>query len=134
MIIVGNEERWTVVAHTNGARVLIVVWTLRYGGEIRDPGDYFGSLSKAKPESKLERMVESLIQKRKQAWDPKMLNDPVQDHLRAIIAAKRKGRKTAKPKPEPQKPSNVVSIMDALRRSLEAREGGASRRGGRRRS
>ena len=129
LVLYGREKGVMLEPRDRG----IVVWTLRYGDEIRDPDDYFTGLGKGRTESKLERLVESLIEKRSQAWDAKMLSDPVQDHLRAIIAAKRKGHKPAKAKPAQEKPSNVVSIMDALRRSLEAGEGETKRKGSRRR-
>jgi len=48
--------------------------------------------------------------------------DPVQARLLDIIEAKKKGAKKAKAKPsaEPEPPSNVINIMDALRRSVAA--------------
>lgn len=132
LVLYGREKGVMLEPRERG----ILAWTLRYGDEIRDPDDYFGRLGKAKPEAKLERLVEDLIEKRSRPWDPKLLNDPVQNHLCAIITAKRKGRKPnkAKPEAEPERPGNVVSIMDALRRSLESREGGTHHKGGRHRS
>ena len=52
-----------------------------------------------------------------------MVADPVQAALLDIIAAKKKGAKKAKAKPkaELEAPSNVINIMDALRRSWPAR-------------
>ena len=49
-----------------------------------------------------------------------MVADPVQERLLDIIEAKKKGAKKrkAKPKAEPEAPSNVINIMDALRRSV----------------
>ena len=51
-----------------------------------------------------------------------MVADPVQARLIDIIEEKKKGAKKAKAKPsaEPEPPSNVVNIMDALRRSVAA--------------
>ena len=49
-----------------------------------------------------------------------MLGDPVQAKLLDIIAAKKKGRKRAaiaKTEMEPA-PSNVINIMDALKKSI----------------
>lgn len=45
----------------------------------------------------------------------------MQDELLSIIKAKEKGRKATKARPKPQTEGNVVSIMDALKKSLEAR-------------
>ena len=98
----------------------IVLWTLRYGDEVREPGDYFANLGAPAPDPKLMSLVTTLIAERKKPWSPTMVRDPVQAKLLSIIAAK--GRKSPK---QPQKrdvadspPSNVVNIMDALRKSL----------------
>jgi len=96
----------------------IVLWTLRYGEEVRDPANYFGGIERGTSDQQLVSMVSRLIEARTAPWDAKMVGDPVQDRLREMIAAKRKGRRPPKPKSEPERPTNVVSIMDALRRSL----------------
>ncbi|SMH53965.1 Ku protein [Mesorhizobium australicum] len=100
----------------------IILWTLRYGDEVRDPGEFFKDIDPARADSKLVNMVGELIEERSKPWTPKMVEDPVQEKLRDIIAAKnRKGKSTAKAKAdaEPEGASNVVSLMDALKKSLE---------------
>lgn len=100
----------------------IVLWTLHYGDEVRDDADYFDDIGKQKPDADLMGLVTKLIDKRTRPWSPHMVDDPVQDKLLDIIAAKKKGRKR-KPvaKAEtPEAPSNVINIMDALRKSLAA--------------
>lgn len=100
----------------------IVLWTLRYGDEVRPETNYFSDIEEAKPDAKLMTMVKKLIEERTKPWDPAMVNDPVQDRLLDIIASKKKGKKRpAKPKAEPEEtPSNVVNIMDALRKSISS--------------
>ncbi len=97
----------------------IVLWTLRYGDEVRDAAAYFSDLGKEKVDGALVKLVGRLIEERTVDWDPKMVEDPVQEKMLEIIAAKRKGRKPPKPaKPLPDGGGKVVSIMDALKRSL----------------
>lgn len=98
----------------------IVLWTLRYGDEVRDAEDYFGGIGSDKTDPELMTLVKTLIDERTKSWDPKMVDDPVQHRLLDIIAAKKKGRKrpAAAAKSEPEKPSNVINIMDALKKSL----------------
>lgn len=99
----------------------IVLWTLRYGDEVRAEADYFAGLKEAKPDSKALSLVKTLIKERTKSWDPKMADDPVQDRLLDIIAAKKKGRKRpAKQKAPPPTAGNVINIMDALRKSIKA--------------
>ncbi|MFG6084307.1 Ku protein [Paracoccus litorisediminis] len=77
----------------------IVLWTLRYGDEVRLEGDYFGGLDTSYGDPAALRLVTRLIKDRTRPWSPEMAHDPVQDRLMDIIAAKKKGRskpKTAK--------------------------------------
>ncbi|TIP81003.1 MAG: Ku protein, partial [Mesorhizobium sp.] len=103
----------------------IVLWTLRYGDEVRDPKDYFGKIDDVKPDPKLMDMVTTLIDERTGQWDPAMTGDPVQARLLEIIASKKKGKKgPAKAKAKAEQPaSNVINIMDALRKSIGSEAG-----------
>jgi DNA end-binding protein Ku len=98
----------------------IVLWTLRYGDEVRDSGPSFENAGEEKPAGELLKLVTKLIEEKKQPWDASMVSDPVQDRLIEIIAARKKGASKSAPKQAeaPQQPDNVVNIMDALRRSL----------------
>ena len=100
----------------------IVLWTLRYGDEVRDEDEYFGDIKNEKIEPGLKSLVNKLIQERTREWDPAMVRDPVQNALKDIIAAKTKrgGKAPARKKAEPDRPNNVVNIMDALKKSLAA--------------
>jgi len=97
----------------------IVLWTLRYGDEVREPDAYFAGIKPQKTEPKLLSLMTSLIGKRTRDWDPSMVHDPVQENLQAIIAAKQKGKPARKKKAKEAVPeSNVINIMDALKRSV----------------
>jgi len=99
----------------------IVLWTLRYGDEVRDPKDYFGAVSDDEQDPKLMALVTSLIDERTKPWSADMVDDPVQARLLDIIRSKKKkgAKKIAKPKAEPaSKGDNVIDIMEALRKSL----------------
>jgi DNA end-binding protein Ku len=100
------------------------LWTLRYGDEVRDPNDYFGKLRDGKIDADLMKLVTKLIEDRIAPWDPKMTADPVQARLLDIIAEKKKGRKRPmKTKAEAAAPpSNVISIMDALKKEYRLRK------------
>lgn len=101
----------------------IVLWTLRYGEEVRQQDQYFSGLEKIEVEPALTALAERYIDEHSKTWDPSMVDDPVQERLLEIIAAKKKGRKKpAKEKAEePQAPrSNVINIMEALRKSVAA--------------
>lgn len=99
----------------------IVLWTLRYGDEVRDPEAYFGRIEGGSLDPKTVALVRKLIEDRTQAWDTTMLADPVQARILDLIASKKTGKRAPKPKaPAPPAATNVVNIMDALRKSIAA--------------
>lgn len=99
----------------------IVLWTLRYGDEVRRGDEAFAKVGEDQPEGGLMRLMKQLIDGRTQDWSPDMASDPVQARLKEIIAAKRKKRKApAKREAAAGRPDNVVNIMDALKKSLAA--------------
>ncbi len=106
----------------------IVLWTLRYGDEVRGPEAYFEDIKPQKAEPKLLSLITSLIEERTRDWDRSMVHDPVQENLQAIIAAKKKGKKATQKKKakEPVSASNVINIMDALKRSIASERGKGS--------
>lgn len=117
-VVLYRRERAVLLdARDNG----IVLWTLRYGDEVRPEKDYFAGIEKAEPEADLRPLMDKLIRTRTKDWSADLAKDPVQDELLAIIKAKQKGRKPAKAAAHQPTAGNVVSIMDALRKSLEPR-------------
>ncbi|SHJ78044.1 DNA end-binding protein Ku [Aureimonas altamirensis DSM 21988] len=103
----------------------IVLWTLRYGDEVREDKDYFTGIGKPKADAALSKMMLKLVDARTTDWDPAMVEDPVQDKLKDLIESRRKKRKSKpgsrkqKASPAPEAAGNVISIMDALRKSLD---------------
>ncbi len=101
----------------------IELWTLRYGADVRDPGELFRGIREQRPDPALLDLISQLIEERRKPWSPEMVRDPVQERLVEIISEKRKNvqptRPQAAPAPAPA-PSNVVNILDALRRSVAA--------------
>ncbi|WP_103333999.1 Ku protein [Pseudotabrizicola formosa] len=105
----------------------IVLWTLRFGDEVREESAYFEKVDTDKPDKKVMVLIKKLIEERTKPWAPEMASDPVQDRLLDLIAAKKKGRKRApkaKASPDAAPKDNVVNIMDALKRSLAAEKKG----------
>lgn len=103
----------------------IVLWTLRYGDEVRDAEEAFEAVRSApKPEAKSLAMMKKLITASTRPWSEGMVADPVEARLKEIVAAKSKARgKPGKRKAaakEGAPADNVVSIFDALRRSVDA--------------
>lgn len=100
----------------------MMLWTLRYGGEVRAPDGLFSAAEESKGDPAARKLVARLIADRTVAWEPEsLMKDPVQADLKALVARKAKGRKTPvrAQAGEPEAgATNVVDITEALRRSL----------------
>ncbi|MCH4547196.1 MULTISPECIES: Ku protein [Rhizobium] len=119
-LVIGRRER-AVVLEPRGEG--IVLWTLRFGDEVRPEESYFEGIDEeADPE--LIPLVQQLIKQKTSRWSPDMVSDPIQESLLKIIAEKKKAlkpaKKSAKGKTEAPPASNVVNIMDALKKSVAA--------------
>jgi DNA end-binding protein Ku len=103
----------------------IILWTLRYGDEVREPEAYFKDIDDGKNDPKLLRLITQLIDERSVSWDASMVHDPVQEQLKDLIAQRRKKQgKPASRKPDDGESgqgtaNNVVDLMSALKKSLE---------------
>ncbi|MCB5203721.1 Ku protein [Neorhizobium sp. T786] len=119
-LVVGRRER-AVVLEPRGHG--IVLWTLRFGDEVRPEESYFEDIDdNAEPE--LVTMVQRLIKQKTEKWSPTMVADPIQEALLSIITEKKKalkpGKKTRTKNDDAPAKSNVIDIMAALKQSLVA--------------
>lgn len=106
----------------------IVLWTLRYGEEVRDADARFESIGPHAPAADLLELTGELIDKRTKGVPGELLEDPVQARLAELVAARQKGRKPPKARAEKSSEGgNVVNIMDALKRSIASEKGSAKR-------
>ncbi len=96
----------------------ILLWTLRYGDEVRDAADYVQDSDSAKPDAAQQRLIRSLIDDRKRTWDKELTKDAVQEKLLSMIKQRRRALKGHKPSKTEKRGDNVIDITDALRRSL----------------
>lgn len=126
-LVIARRER-AVMLEPRGKG--IVLWTLRFGDEVRDEDTYFGSIGNEKADGEMMPLIQKLIRKRTQDWSAKLVADPVQDKLLDIIDAKKKAskkpaRNKGKKHAPSTQPSNVINIMDALKKSVatETRSG-----------
>ncbi len=99
----------------------IVVWTLRYGDEVRHPQEYFAAMDAPPPDKKPLELMKQFITAHTKEWDRERIEDPVQARLLDIIAAKKKNQRPLqkRAKKGEARTDNVVNIMDALRASLD---------------
>lgn len=117
-LVIGRREKAVVLEPRDDG---IVLWSLRFGDEVRPEENYVkGIRDKADPD--LIPLVQKLIKQKTKRWSPDMVSDPIQESLLALIAEKKKAlklrKKAGKSKDLAAPTSNVVNIMDALRKSV----------------
>jgi DNA end-binding protein Ku len=96
--------------------------TIRYENEVRAEDTYFEDIPKVKISSDMLALATHILESKKAHFDPSKFEDRYEDALIALIKAKRAGKKIPEA-PEPP-PSNVVNLMDALRKSVKSESGG----------
>ncbi|WP_160007990.1 Ku protein [Rhizobium sp. 18055] len=105
----------------------IVLWTLHFGDEVREPAATLDLGGEA--DATVLTLMNKLVKDRTEDWKPSMVQDPMQKRIKAMIRAKQKSlpKPNAASKRQPVKSTgNVVNIMDALKNSI-AKGGGRSK-------
>jgi DNA end-binding protein Ku len=106
----------------------IIVTTLRSHEEVRDMSQFFHDIPSVKADRDMIAIAEKIIAQKEEDFDPTRFDDRYEDALKALIDDKKKGHKIVR-KDEPE-PSNVINLMDALKKSLSSSAGGGGKRGG----
>ena len=95
----------------------IVATALRFKNEVRDESQYFDDIPDIKVPRDMIELAEHILESKRGHFDASKFEDRYEDALRDLIKAKRAGK--APPAPPAAKPSNVINLMDALRRSVK---------------
>jgi DNA end-binding protein Ku len=96
----------------------LLATALRYANEVRDEKDYFDDIPNIKVPADMLKLATHILDTKKGHFDPDKFEDRYEAALTKLIDAKRAG-KSAPTIAEP-KQSNVINLMDALRRSAKA--------------
>jgi DNA end-binding protein Ku len=99
----------------------LVGTTLRYPYEVRDTKDYFDDIPDMKLPKDMLQLAEHILETKAGGFEPEKFEDRYENALVEMIQRKRAGmpvpaERIAAPAP------NVVSLMDALKRSLATEE------------
>lgn len=100
---------------------------LRYVNEVRDEKDYFDDIPDIKVPADMLKLATHILDTKKGHFKPEKFEDRYENALNDLIKAKQAGK--AAPTVAEPKQSNVINLMDALRRSAKAeRSAPASKR------
>lgn len=96
----------------------LLATTLRYKNEVRDEANYFDDIPNIKVPADMLKLATHILETKKGKFDPSKFDDRYETALMELIKAKRAGKKPVTVS-EP-KPSNVINLMDALRKSAQS--------------
>ena len=89
---------------------------------MRDAGELFDDIPDRKADPQMVAIAEKIIEQQEGPFDPSQFKDRYEDALRALIKQKEKGGKAKVTVEEPEN-TNVVDLMEALRKSLGQKPG-----------
>jgi DNA end-binding protein Ku len=105
----------------------LMATALRYKTEVRNADNYFDEIPNIKVPADMLKLGTQILESKKGHFDPDKFEDRYENALMKLIKAKQAGK--APPTIAEPKPSNVINLMDALRRSARAdRRAPASRK------
>jgi DNA end-binding protein Ku len=115
-ITMHGREHLTVITPIEKRGLLLNV--IRYENELRKADKYFADLEGVKVDPQLVDLATELINRNTASFNPKRFKDTYATELRQLVEDKAKGKRIEVPKIEAARASNVVNLMDALKKSL----------------
>ncbi|MFC7405575.1 Ku protein [Georgenia alba] len=99
---------------------VLVLETMFFADEVREATTALDRLPRRKPAQKDLDMAVSLIDSMTSEWDPANYQDTYREKVLDLVEAKAGGQEVVTPEEETGEEGEVVDLMDALRRSVEA--------------
>ncbi len=104
-VVIRNKQHLAALRPWNG---VLVLETMYYADEVRQPEQADGKVRLQKPEVE---MAKSLVENLSESFDPEKYDDTYRKELLDLLRAKAKGK--ALPEPEPEEEGEVVDLMSA---------------------
>jgi DNA end-binding protein Ku len=114
VVLSGRERIVAVKPRGKG----IIMQTLRYGSEVRSEEPYFEDVGTGKVDAQMLKLAEQLINQRLGEFDPSEFSDRYGEAVLALVKSKIAGQ-PIEVLEEEEPAAKVVSLMDALRQSVE---------------
>jgi DNA end-binding protein Ku len=120
IVFAGREHLVAVMAPYHDEKSLgLMAYTLRYGNELRNAGEYFGHIKAQTIDARQLAMANELIEHYTQPFDIDAFKDDYEDALRELVEAKVK-KQPLPLEEKTRKSAKVIDLMDALKQSLQA--------------
>jgi DNA end-binding protein Ku len=119
-IVLARRERMILLEPLDEG---LVGTTLHAADEVRDEDKVFDDISEVKYPKEMKDLAAHIIDSKAAHFDPKQFDDRYEEAVAELLKSKQAG-KPMKDGPS-EKPSNVVNLMDALKRSVSAEKAGS---------
>ncbi len=96
----------------------MMAYTMRYAQELRDPKEYFRDVKKPEVDEDSLDLAKQLIKRKAAKFDPTKFVDGYEVALKELVEAKVQNAPIPRDEVPAARPSNVVNLMDALRKSV----------------
>jgi len=98
----------------------MMVYTMRYAAELRDPADYFRDVKQTAISSDSLSLAKELIQRKSAKFDAAKFVDGYEVAVKELVEAKLKHAPIPKDEAPTPARGKVINLMDALRKSVSA--------------
>src|SRR5436305_7017616 len=122
VVLTSREHVIALEARDNGLMGML----LRYPYEVRDASEYFDDIQDVKITRDMLDLAKHIVQQKSGHFEPEKFEDHYEAALTDLINTKRSGE-SIKPASKPVSGDNVISLMDALRRSVSAKSAAAEK-------
>ena len=96
--------------------------TLRFPYEVREEKPYFEDIPDVKLPQEMRELAAHIVEKKAGHFEPSKFEDRYENAVIELVKSKQAGKPLPAPKAAP--PSNVINLMDALRKSIGTETGG----------
>ena len=121
-IVLARRERMILLEPLDEG---LVGTTLHAADEVRDEDKVFDDISEVKYPKEMKDLAAHIIESKAAHFDPKQFDDRYEEAVADLLKSKQAG-KSVKSDDEQPKSSNVVNLMDALKRSVSAEKAGSA--------
>jgi DNA end-binding protein Ku len=120
-IVLARRERMILLEPLDEG---LVGTTLHAADEVRDEDKVFDEIKEVKYPKEMKDLAAHIIESKAAHFDPEQFDDRYEEAVAELLKSKQAGKPM---KDEPaEKASNVVSLMDALKRSVSAEKAGSA--------
>jgi DNA end-binding protein Ku len=121
----GREHLVAIAPPSDDSLAGMMAYTMRYAEELRNPASYFAEIKPVAVEQDQLSLAEELIKRKSGKFDPKKFKDEYEVALRAMVEAKVKHAPIPREEPAAASSGKVISLLDALRKSVQPEEAAA---------